>query len=232
MTKTVKHIGIILDGNRRFAKRLNLSPWKGHEYGSKKLKDLLVWCKDLKIKELTLYCFSMQNFNRPKKEFDYLMTIFRESFNEIMQNKDISKYKIKINVIGRYNLFPKDIQENIERITNKTKEYNNYKVNIALAYGGREEIVDAVKKIAKNVKESKLNPEEINENIISQNLYLESEPDLIIRTGGDKRTSNFLTWQSIYSEWFFIEKMWPEFEKQDLINIIEEFKKRERRFGK
>ncbi|MDD5086125.1 MAG: polyprenyl diphosphate synthase [Candidatus Nanoarchaeia archaeon] len=226
------HIGIILDGNRRFAKKLNLNPWKGHEYGSKKLKDLLVWCRELKIKELTLYCFSMQNFNRPKKEFDYLMKIFDESFKELMENKDIDKYKIKINFIGRYNLFSDYINDEIHKIMDKTKNYDNYKINIALAYGGREEIVDAVKRIAEKIKENKLNPEEINEKIILENLDLGSEPDLIIRTGGDKRTSNFLTWQSIYSEWFFIEKMWPEFEKQDLIDVIEEYKKRERRFGK
>jgi tritrans,polycis-undecaprenyl-diphosphate synthase [geranylgeranyl-diphosphate specific] len=232
MTKTPKHIGLILDGNRRFAKRLNLDPWKGHEYGSKKLKGLLEWCREIGIKEVTLYCFSMQNFKRPKKEFNYLMDIFRNSFNEIMENKDIEKYKIKINVVGRYNLFPDDIQHKIHNIMERTEDYGNYKVNIALAYGGREEIVDAVKKIAEKVKENKLSSEEINEEIISKNLYLESEPDLIIRTGGDKRTSNFLTWQSIYSEWSFIEKMWPEFEKKDLIDVIEEYKKRERRFGK
>jgi tritrans,polycis-undecaprenyl-diphosphate synthase [geranylgeranyl-diphosphate specific] len=232
MSDTPKHIGIILDGNRRFAKTLNLSPWKGHEYGSKKLKNLLEWCRELGIKELTLYCFSMQNFNRPKREFDYLMKIFKETFNEIMENKDIDKYKIKINFIGRYNLFPDDVQDKIHKIIDKTKDYDSYKVNIALAYGGREEIIDAVKKIAEKVKNNEINTKEINEKIVQENLYLKSEPDLIIRTGGEKRTSNFLTWQSIYSEWFFIEKMWPEFEKQDLINIVYEFNKRERRFGK
>lgn len=232
MNKDPKHIGIILDGNRRFAKRLMLEPWKGHELGFEKLKKLFKWCKELNIKELTLYCFSMQNFNRPKKEFDYLMDIFEKAFNEILTNEDILKYKIKINVIGRYYLLPEKVQIAIKKAVDATKNYNDYKINIALAYGGREEIIDAMKKIAEKVKNKDLKINEINEKTFAENLYLDKEPDLIIRTGGEKRTSNFLPWQSIYSEWFFLEKIWPEFEKQDLINIIEEYKNRERRFGK
>jgi len=232
MNRNPEHIGIILDGNRRFAKRLMLQPWKGHELGFEKLKKLFKWCKELDIKEITLYCFSMQNFNRPKKEFDYLMSLFEKGFNEVLTNKDIHKDKIKINIIGRHYLFPEKVQKQIKKVIELTKDYNNYKINIAIAYGGREEIIDAVKKIAEKVKNKELDIKNINEETFSENLYLNSNPDLIIRTGGDRRTSNFLPWQSIYSEWFFLEKTWPEFEKQDLINVIEEYKNRKRRFGK
>lgn len=232
MGKNPEHIGIILDGNRRFAKRLNLNPWKGHELGFEKLKKLFKWCKELEIKEITLYCFSMQNFNRPKKEFDYLMDLFEKGFNEVSTNEDIHKYKIRVNVIGRHYLFPEKVQEKIKKVIDLTKDYNDYRINIALAYGGREEIIDAVKKVAEKVKDKELDIDDINEKTFAKNLYLDREPDLIIRTGGEKRTSNFLPWQSIYSEWVFLEKTWPEFEKEDLIKVIEEYKQRQRRFGK
>jgi len=232
MNKNPKHIAIILDGNRRFAKRLMLEPWKGHELGFEKLKKVFKWCKELDIKEITLYCFSMQNFNRPKKEFDYLMDLFEKGFNEVSTNEYIHKDKIKVNVIGRYYLLPEKVQEKIKKVIDLTKDYNDYKINIALAYGGREEIIDAVKKVAEKIENKELETKNINEETFSENLYLNTEPDLIIRTGGEKRTSNFLPWQSIYSEWFFLEKAWPEFEKEDIVKVINEYKNRERRFGK
>jgi len=230
--KVPMHIGIILDGNRRFAHRLMLKPWKGHEWGARKLEKLFEWCNELDIKELTLYAFSVQNFNRPKEEFEYLMDLFRKEFDNYKDNPNIHEKKIRINVIGRIWMFPKDIQEKMHEIMEKTKNYSDHIVNFAMAYGGREEVMDAVKKISEQIKQGKLSVEEINENTFSKNLYLENEPDLIIRTGGEKRTSNFLIWQSHYSEWFFLEKHWPEFEKEDLIDVIDEYKQRDRRFGK
>jgi len=228
-----KHIAIILDGNRRFAKRLMMKPWKGHEWGFKKLQNLLEWLAEIKyIKELTLYAFSVQNFNRPKEEFDYLIKIFKDMCDQYSKDKRIMENKIRINFIGRAYLFPKDLQEKMSKLMERTKNNKGYIVNIALAYGGREEVIDATKKIAEQIKEGKLNVDQINEETFSKNLYMNDEPDLIIRTGGDKRTSNFLIWQSWYSEWFFLEKTWPEFEKEDLLQVIEEFKQRERRFGK
>ncbi|PIZ53826.1 di-trans,poly-cis-decaprenylcistransferase [Candidatus Woesearchaeota archaeon CG_4_10_14_0_2_um_filter_33_10] len=160
------------------------------------------------------------------------MNLFEKGFNEISTNEDIHKYKIKINIIGRHYLFPKKVQEKIKKVIDITKDYNNYKINIALAYGGREEILDAVKKVAEKIKNKELDIKDVNEYTFAENLYMNTEPDLIIRTGGDRRTSNFLPWQSIYSEWFFLEKMWPEFEKEDLVKVIEEYKQRQRRFGK
>jgi tritrans,polycis-undecaprenyl-diphosphate synthase [geranylgeranyl-diphosphate specific] len=227
-----KHIAIILDGNRRFAKRLMLEPWKGHEFGRKKVEELLEWSRDLGIKELTFYAFSMQNFNRPKQEFDYLMSIIKSAFIDFLKDSRIDKYKIRVRVIGRYEMFPKDVVDAIEYAMGRTKDYDQYILNFALAYGGREELTDTMKKIAQKVADGVLSPEDVNEKLIQENLYMSSEPDLIIRTGGEKRTSNFLMWQAPYSEWFFIDKTWPEFTKEDLIGIIEEFKQRERRFGK
>ncbi len=230
--KVPKHIGIIMDGNRRFAKRLMAKPWKGHEWGAKKLQNVLEWCQELKIHELTLYTFSIQNFNRPKEEFDYLMNTFVEHFDKLKEDKRIYENKIRINVIGRISLFPEKVQKRIKEIMELTKDHDNYIINFAMAYGGREEVIDAAIKIAEQVKKGKLDIGKINEDIFEDYLYMKDKPDLIIRTGGEKRTSNFLAFQGAYSEYIFIEKMWPEFEKQDFVNCINEYSERKRRFGK
>ncbi len=227
-----RHIGIILDGNRRLAKRLMVKPWKGHDWGAKKVEKLLEWCKEFDIKELTLYAFSIENFNRPKKEFNYLMNLFRKEFDRLKDDKRIHENKIRINVVGRIWMFPKDVQESMKRIMEKTKDYNDYIINFAMAYGGRTEVIDATKKVAEMVKDGKINVEDINEEVFSKNLYFNDDPDLIIRTGGEKRTSNFLIFQGAYAEWLFLDKMWPEFEKEDLKEAIVEYGKRKRRFGK
>ncbi|MBW2971755.1 di-trans,poly-cis-decaprenylcistransferase [Candidatus Woesearchaeota archaeon] len=227
-----KHVGIILDGNRRFAKRLMAKPWMGHKWGAEKVSKLFEWCKDLDVKELTLYAFSMQNFNRPKEEFDYLMKIFVEFFEEAKNNKAIHDNKIRIKFIGRIHLFPKEVHEKMLELMEATKDHSDYQVNFAMAYGGREELVDAVKKIGRQLEAGEIKPEDIDADTINKNIYLNHEPDLIIRTGGDHRTSNFLVWQSWYSEWFFLEKTWPEFEKGDLVHCIDQYMGRERRFGK
>ena len=230
--KIPKHVAIILDGNRRFSKRLMMKPWKGHEWGAKKIKSVLDWCKEFDIRELTLYTFSVENFNRPKKEFNYLMSLFREGFDKLKDDPRIYKNKIKVNVIGRIWMFPKDVQERMNYIIEKTKNHDKNIINFAMAYGGRHEVVDAVKKIAEQLKKGKLKIEDINEESFSRNLYMADEPDLIIRTGGEKRLSNFLPLQGAYSELIFLDKMWPEFEKEDFIYCMEEYSKRERRFGK
>ena len=229
--KVPKHIGIILDGNRRLARRLMLKPYKGHEWGAKKVEKLFDWCKELGVREITLYSFSVENFNRPKEEFDYLMKLFKKEFDRLKNDKRLDEDKVRINFIGRIWMFPKELQETMHELMEKTKNYDNYIVNFAMAYGGRAEVIDAVKKIAEQVKKDKIDVNSINEESFSRNLYITDEPDLIIRTGGEKRTSNFLIWQSHYSEWFFLEKMWPEFEKEDLVKVINEFSKRDRRFG-
>jgi len=219
------HIGIIIDGNRRFAKQRAKEPWKGHEEGAKTLEEFFGWCRDLGVKELTLYCFSLENFKRPEKEVEFLMKIFKKEFAKLEKDKRIMKDGVKIKFIGKKELLKEELQELMKRIEKKTEKNNNYIINFAIAYGGRQEILQAVKKLAEN-------KEEINEENLTKNLWLSDSPDLIIRTGGEKRTSNFLPWQSVYSEWIFLDKMWPEMTKQDLINALEEFKNRERRFGK
>ena len=227
-----EHVGIILDGNRRFAKRLMLKPWKGHEFWAEKVKKLLEWSKDVGVKELTLYAFSYENFSRPKKEFEYLMDLFRKEFDDLIDDKDIHKDKIKISFIGRLHLFPKDIQEKMYRLMDKTKNYSKYMVNLAMAYGGRAEIVDAVKRIGEKIKKGDLDVKSINEKMFNDNLYMGDDADLIIRTGGEKRTSGFLPWQGAYAELVFVDKLFPEFEKEDFLQCIKEFQGRKRRFGK
>jgi len=223
-----KHVGIILDGNRRFAKRLMLEPWKGHEYGAKKIEEVLEWCKELSIKEITLFVFSLENFNRPKEEFNDLMKGFNDGFERLGKDERLDKYKIRVNVLGKIELFPKDVQEKMKYIINKTKTYDDYILNFALGYSGRAEIVDATKKIIEN----KLKPEDITEGSFADYLYNKHDVDLIIRTSGEKRTSGFLLWQGSYAELVFVDKFWPEFTKEDFIDAIEEYSRRHRRFGK
>ncbi|MBI3036046.1 di-trans,poly-cis-decaprenylcistransferase [Candidatus Woesearchaeota archaeon] len=230
VSKVPKKIAIILDGNRRYAKKLGLRPWKGHEFGLRKLEDLFKWCLGLGIKELTLYCFSTENFRRSKKEIDYLFGLFWKEFEKMRTGKGTFKEKARVNVIGRLGMFSKKMRNAMLEAMEKTRNNKALIVNFALAYGGRQEIVDAFKNIIKMSKA--LKPNQISESLITKNLYLKSEPDLVIRPGGEVRTSNFLTWQSAYSEWVFVNKLWPEFTKEDLIGCIEEFNKRERRFGK
>ena len=221
-----KHIALVLDGNRRYAKKYGIPKFRGHEKGFNKIKDLLKWCTELGIKEATLYCFSTENFERDKKEIDYLFGLFRKKIGDFKKDRTIHKNKVKISFIGRLSMFPKDMQKSMNEVMESTKDYKNYKLNLALAYGSRNEIVDAFKKImSKGIKE-------IDENVIKENLYLPDDVDILIRPGGEKRLSNFLLWQNSYAELFFIDKLWPEFTKLDLMKIIREYKKRERRFGR
>jgi len=235
MSDVPRHFGVILDGNRRFAKRLMVNPWKGHEWGAEKFRKFTEWCFDLGIEEITAYVFSIQNFDRPKDEFNYIMDVFRRECNELLKPEklaDLRKKGIRFKFIGRQLMLPKDLQELQNKVMDATKENKPKRVNFAMAYGGREEIVDAVKKIAEEAKEDKIEPTKINETEIGKHLWLNSDPDLILRTGGEKRMSNFLTWQGIYSELIFTDKLWPEIEKEDVVKCIEEYQNRERRFGK
>lgn len=219
------HIGVILDGNRRFARKIMKESIDGHKLGARKVEELFDWCKELNIKEITLYCFSIENFNRSKKEVNFLMELFKKEFEKLENDKRIKKNEIRIRFIGEKERLDKELQKIMERIEEKTKKYDNHTINFAVAYGGRQEILSAIRKLVKEKKE-------INEENFKNSLWLSDEPDLIIRTGGEKRISNFLPWQSIYSEWIFLDKMWPEFTKQDLEKAIKEFQNRERKFGK
>jgi tritrans,polycis-undecaprenyl-diphosphate synthase [geranylgeranyl-diphosphate specific] len=219
-----KHIGIILDGNRRYAKARGMPSFKGHEEGAKTVKKLFDWAKELNIKELTLYTLSTENLKREKTELDYLFKLIKKLFSKFKDDKRIDKYKIKVRIIGKLSLLPKDVQKILEEVQKRTSMNNNYIINFCIAYGGRLELIEAIKKL----KDKK----EITEEDITNALWLSSEPDLIIRTGSVKRLSNFLPWQSVYSEFIFLDKMWPEFTKKDLIACIKEFENRKRNFGK
>jgi tritrans,polycis-undecaprenyl-diphosphate synthase [geranylgeranyl-diphosphate specific] len=226
-----KHVGIILDGNRRFAKRLMLKPWKGHEWGAEKVEKVLEWGNELGVRELTLYTLSLENFNRPKTEFNYLMDLFKKEFKRLSKDPQLQEKEIRINFIGRLWMLDEELQQILKGISNKTKNNSKFTVNFAIAYGGRQEVVDATIKIAEQVKSGELDISKINEEIFLNNLWSSSEPDLIIRTGGETRTSNFLNFQAAYSEWIFLEKSWPEFEKEDFISAINEYDTRSIRKG-
>ena len=226
-----KHVGLILDGNRRWARLRSLMPWDGHQAGFDKLKKLFQWAKELDIKEMSLYCFSMQNFKRDKKEVDFLMKIFLQAAKDVLTDEDVHRDKVRIRFIGRLHLLPEDVQKAAQEAMEATKDYDNYIVNFCVAYGGREEIVDGVNKAIKDAREGKI--DKVDDDSFGKYLYIQSDPDIIIRTSGEKRTSNFLLWHSSYSEWFFLNKTWPDFSKEDLAEAVEEFKKsRQRRFGK
>jgi tritrans,polycis-undecaprenyl-diphosphate synthase [geranylgeranyl-diphosphate specific] len=230
----IKHIGVILDGNRRFAKRLMKEPWKGHQWGGEKVKELLSWCKEANIHTATLYSFSVQNFSRPKAEFEFLMKNFEKEFLKIAEDSNhvAHKDKVKVKAIGRLWMLPEFVQKAIKKAEEATSKYNDYHLNIAIAYGGQEEITDAMTKIGEQIKAGKIQPSDIDENTIKKFLYTgQPYPDLILRTGGEKRLSNFMAWQSAYSELAFTEKLWPELQKQDFFNVLKDFHVRERRFG-
>jgi|TARA_B100001971_G_C18259112_1_gene584984 tritrans,polycis-undecaprenyl-diphosphate synthase [geranylgeranyl-diphosphate specific] len=230
--KNPESIAIILDGNRRYARKRSLKPWQGHKFGAEKVKDILKWCQELGIKELTLYTFSMDNFKRAEKEKKALFVLFKQNIKKLKNDERLDKNGIRVRFIGRLQLFPKDIQEEMQEVMEKTMKNSNFKLNFAMAYSSKAEITDALKKIIQKIKNKQIDEKNINEELLNENLYLSSSPDILIRPGGEKRTSDFLLWQTAYSELFFVDKLWPEFTKQDLVKIIEDFKRRERRFGK
>jgi tritrans,polycis-undecaprenyl-diphosphate synthase [geranylgeranyl-diphosphate specific] len=230
-----EHIAIILDGNRRWASEKAFNPWFGHEKGAEKVDQLLDWCLKLGVKSITLYAFSTENFRRSKNEVEEIMRIAQEQFRKILTDERIYKNKVHVKVIGRLSLLPKDLQQLIMDVENATQGYDDHFLNLALAYGGRAEIVDAAKKIADRVHDGKLNPEEIDEQVFEKYLYTshmsKQDPDLIIRTSGEERLSGFLLWQSAYSELCFLDVYWPGFRFIDLLRAVRTFQKRRRRFG-
>ncbi len=236
ISKIPKHVGIILDGNRRFAKRLMKQPWYGHKWGAKKVREFLHWLREYGIRYATLYSLSLENLHRrPKKELEFLLKLFEREFKKILSPKhEVHKYKVRVRIIGRLNELPENLRKIFKEVENATKNYKNFFVNFAIAYGGKQEIVDAAKKLARLAVRGKLNPRSINEEIFEKALYTNGFPpvDMLIRTGGEKRISNFLLWQCAYAELFFVDKMWPEFSKEDFVKILTEYGQRERRFGR
>jgi len=228
------HVGLILDGNRRWARRLGLDVAEGHKRGKEKIKEVLRWCWALGIKNVTIYVLSTENFNRSKQEVEALLNLARQGFSELLEDPEIHEKKIRVRAIGKLELLPEDIRELIRRVEAATQNYGSSTLNIAIAYGGRAEIVDAVRKIAEQVKDGKLRSEDINEKLFEQYLYTAGspDPDLIIRTSGEERLSGFLLWQSAYSELCFLDVYWPEIRRIDFWRAIRTYQRRERRFGR
>ena len=231
-----EHIAIILDGNRRWAQNHSMNTNEGHYFGADKTETVLRWCLNLGVKTITFYAFSTENFNRSPEEVKEIMGLFEEKLHKILEDDDIRKHKVRVKAIGRLNLLPDNLQELVEKVEEATKDYNDHFLNIAMAYGGRAEIVDAAKEIAQHIVEGSLSPNEINEEVFEKYLYTSylpnQDPDLIIRTSGEERLSGFLLYQSAYSELCFLDVYWPEFRLIDLLRAIRMYQRRKRRFGK
>jgi len=229
------HIAIIMDGNRRWAMKRGLEPWLGHRFGAEKLEEVVKWCLELGIKVVTFFALSTENLRRDRRELEELFKLFKEKLEEQLNGDLLHKNRIRIKVIGKKELLPGDLRDLLERLEEATKSYDNLFVNLAIAYGGRAEITDAARRLAEDVVSGKIRISDINEETISRYLYTADlpiqEPDMIIRTSGEERISNFLLWQSAYSELVFLDVYWPEFRKIDLMRAIRTYQKRQRRFG-
>ena len=225
-----EHLAIIMDGNRRWAKKNNLNTAQGHKEGAENLKRISKFANKIGIKYLTVYAFSTENWKRSEEEVGAIMKLLKFYILDFFKSYDEN---IKVNVIGRIGDLPKDLQKEIRSVEEKTKNNTGLVLNIAFNYGGRDEIVTAVKTITQKVLDGKLKIDDITENEVSNSLYTagQPDPDLLIRTSGEERISNFLPWQISYSEFIFTDKYWPEYSNSDLLESIQIYQKRTRRFG-
>ncbi|MBT5012803.1 MAG: isoprenyl transferase [Flavobacteriaceae bacterium] len=226
------HIAIIMDGNGRWAKKIGKQRIFGHENGTKSVKECISGALDLGIKNLTLYVFSMENWERPKFEVNALMKLLVSSLENEFDS--LNKNNIKITAIGDTNSLTSNTRKKLKEVISKTSKNNKLNLNLAISYGSRQELVNAIKIISYKVKNNIISEEKIDENIINEHLYTRNLPsvDLLIRTGGESRVSNFLLWQIAYAELFFTDILWPDFRKEDFFNAIVDYQNRERRFGK
>ncbi len=225
-----EHVAIIMDGNRRWAKKNNLNTPQGHKEGAENLKRIAKFANKIGIKYLTVYAFSTENWKRSQEEVGAIMKLLKFYLLDFFNWSDEN---IKINVLGRIAELPKDLKDQIHKIEEKTKNNTGLVLNICFNYGGRDEIVTATKNIAQKVLDGELKIEDINEKLFSNYLYTanQPDPDLLIRTSGEERISNFLPWQISYSEFVFTDKFWPEYNEQEFLNSIQIYQKRTRRFG-
>jgi undecaprenyl diphosphate synthase len=231
MSNGLKHIAIIMDGNGRWASKRSLSRLKGHEQGAKAVREAIKGCRELGIPFLTLFAFSSENWKRPEEEVNHLMGLFRYFINRELD--ELAEAGIKVNFIGNINKLPEDIQKLIKLARQKTAHNTDLVLTIALSYGGQAEIIQSTQKLAQMVLDGELKPEDINERNFSATLDTDGlpDPDFILRTSGEKRLSNFLLWQSAYSELVFLDVLWPDFDRACLNTAIEEYQNRCRRFG-
>ena len=226
-----KHIAIIMDGNRRWAKEKKMDPRLGHKAGAETLEKIASFANKIGLKYMTVYAFSTENWKRTKEEVGALMILLNNYLDKFLNRESLQNVKIK--VLGNIDDLDKSLQESIRKLEKKSENNTSLTLNIAFNYGGRDEIVRAVKEISQKVKENEIAIEEIDEELVSKYLYTagEPEPDLLIRPGGELRISNFLLWQLAYTEFLFIDKYWPDFTEDDLLDAIETFEKRNRKFG-
>lgn len=226
-----KHIAIIMDGNRRWAKAKGLPTSLGHKEGAKTLEKIVRYANKIGIKYITVYAFSTENWKRTKEEVSALMNLFQSYLDEY--SKRANSENIRVKIIGSNQGLSEKMKNSIEKCMERTKANTGITFNIALNYGGRDEIINAVKNIAEKVKHEEIDIQDITEQTISDNLYTKNQPDpdLLIRTSGEIRLSNFLPWQLVYTEFVFVEKNWPDFDEQDLDKAIEVYQNRNRKFG-
>ena len=226
-----KHIAIIMDGNRRWAKEKGLDPKIGHKAGAEVLEKIASFANEIGLKYLTVYAFSTENWKRTREEVGALMILLNNYLDKFLNKESLRN--IKIRVLGNIENLDKGLRENICKIVEKSKNNTGLTLNIAFNYGGRDEIVRAVKNISEKVKNDEIAIKQIDEMLVQDNLYTvdEPDPDLLIRPGGELRISNFLLWQLAYTEFLFIDKYWPDFTEEDLLEAIMEFEKRNRKFG-
>ena len=226
-----KHIAIIMDGNRRWARERCLNVSDGHKQGAETLEKIANYCNKVGIKYLTVYAFSTENWKRSKEEVGALMNLLRFYLDKFSKRADTENIKIK--VLGDIEILEDSLKNSIKKAIERTKQNTGLTLSIALNYGGRAEITMAMKKVANLIKNGQLDPEDITEDTISSNLYTagDPDPDLLIRTSGELRTSNFLPWQIVYSEFLFKAKYWPEFNEDDIEDAINIYQKRNRKFG-
>ncbi len=226
-----RHIAIIMDGNRRWARAKGKPASFGHKEGAKTLEKIVRYANKIGLEYITAYAFSTENWKRAEEEVKALMMLLQNYLDEYSKRADTENIRVKI--LGDITALSEGMQKSILKCMERTKDNTGVTFNIALNYGGRDEIVKAVKKIATDIKENKIDIEDISEKMISNNLYTKGEPDpdLLIRTSGELRLSNFLPWQLVYSEFLFIDKNWPDFEESDLDEAILEYQKRTRKFG-
>ncbi len=227
-----KHIAIIMDGNGRWAKQKGMLRAFGHENGTKSVRQVVEASAELGVENLTLYAFSTENWKRPKLEVKTLMKLLISSLKK--EIKTLQDNNIKLSAIGSLNLLPSKVYKELSEVMEATKDNARMTLTLALSYGSREELLNTVKEISNKVKNNIISPEAIDESIINKHLYTQNLPDvdLLIRTSGEQRISNFLLWQIAYAELYFTHTLWPDFTKQDLYKAIIEYQKRERRFGK
>ncbi|MCI4336091.1 MAG: polyprenyl diphosphate synthase [Thermoplasmata archaeon] len=228
-----RHLAIIMDGNRRFAAGHGLLIREGHEQGREKLEELLNWCLEVKLRILTVYALSTENLGRPPSELTTLMDQFERGFRDIATDARVHRHHIRVRAIGNREALPVKVQEAIAIAESATADYDSYFYNVAIAYGGREEILTAVRALAREVKEGRLEPDQIDQQMVASRLYTANlpDPDLIFRTSGEERISNFLLWQAAYAELYFADVMWPGLTKLDFLRAIRAFQERQRRYG-